>query len=99
MAQAIPLPRSNVPEQTNTSHLLFPLVQICAAMVLGAMVLDGGECFQRVCYALAAYVGGLLLMVLRKETLTKVDEFLIRWGFVLLCVIFFLSMTIWSVRG
>ena len=64
------------------------------------MILDGGECIQIVCTAMIAYFAGLALMILlRKEKLTPIDEFLVRWGFLILCVIsFVISMTILSAR-
>jgi hypothetical protein len=100
IAQTIPLP--NVPGQSQKRHspFLFPLVQVGIASILSAMALDHGECSHVVAYAALGYVGGLLLMVPRREALTPLDEFLVRWGFVMLCFIsLILSQIIWPLRG
>lgn len=69
------------------------------ASILTAMVLDDGQCGYVVAYAALGYMGGLLMMVPRRNALTAVDEFLIRWGFVIL---FFISgltaAVVWPIR-
>lgn len=100
VARAIPMP--NVAGHSHGKHnlFLFPIVQVTIASLLAVMTLDDGECSQIVVYAALGYVGGLLMMVPRREALTLVDEFLIRWGFVMLCVIScFVSQLIWALRG
>lgn len=63
------------------------------------MVLDEGECCHVVAYAALGYVGGLLMMVPRRDALTAADEILIRWGF---AILFFISAIIaaiiWPLR-
>ena len=99
IAKAIPMPNVLAQAQKKHSPFLFPIVQVVIASVLSAMVLDGGVCAQIVAFAAVSYAAGLLMMAPRRDTLTPVDEFLIRWGFVTLCVIsFFLSQSIWSLR-
>ena len=69
------------------------------ATILSAMVLDGDECGHVVAYAALAYVGGLLVMVPRREALTAVDEILIRWGFVILFIVSaFIAAVVWPLR-
>ncbi|HWC61031.1 MAG TPA: hypothetical protein VHC44_15155 [Verrucomicrobiae bacterium] len=100
LARAVPMP--NVVEQGQKKHslFLFPMAQVTLASILAMMVLDMGECSHIVAFAALAYVGGLLMMIPRRDALTPVDEFLIRWGFVMLCVIsLFLSPLIWLLRG
>jgi hypothetical protein len=78
---------------------MFPIIQVSIASILSAMVLDEGECSHVVAYAALGYLGGLLLMVPRRDALTSVDESLIRWGFVILFFIFSIIATvIWPIR-
>lgn len=105
VARTLPLPNPSIREQaTNALRLvlpfaLFPIIQMLIAMFLAAMVLDQGECFLVVFYAVVAYLGGLCLMIPRRQSLTTTDAFLIRWGFVFLCIISALvSSVIWPIR-
>src|SRR6185437_13113567 len=84
VARAIPMPIPVHQSQKKQSYFLFPLIQVTVATILSAMVLDMGECAHVVAYAAFGYIGGLLMMVPRRDALTAVDEILIRWGFVLL---------------
>lgn len=82
------------------SCFLFPMVQVMVASFLAIMMLDMGECSHVVGYAELGYLGGLLMMVSRRYALTQVDEFLIRWGFPMLCVLSgILAAVIWPLRG
>jgi hypothetical protein len=100
IAKAIPMPNVLTQAQKKHSPFLFPIAQVIIASVFSIMVLDMGECSHAVAFAAVSYAGGLLLMAPRRDALTPVDEFLIRWGFVMLCVIsLFLSQLIWALRG
>jgi len=100
IARAVPMPNVIAQAQKKHSPFLFPIAQVTIASILSVMVLDGGGCSLAVIYAAVSYAGGLLLMAPRRDALTPVDEFLIRWGFVMLCVIsLFLSQLIWSLTG
>ncbi len=72
--------------------LVFPLV--------GGLILDGGRLLQVCVFAIVAFWGGVLVLHLRRRGhYTKLDLFLFRWGFLLLCVIsFFLANWIWKLR-
>ncbi len=99
VARAISMPTAVNPPQKKHSHFLFPIVQVSVACILSAMVLDGGECGMVVAYAALGYVGGLLMMVPRRDALTEVDEILIRWGFPILFVIsVIVAAIIWPLR-
>lgn len=70
-------------------------------LIMGAGMLDGGEIFQIVIYAIIAYWVGFVLVFMRRcRGLTKADKLLIKWGFPILC---FLSGSItgfiWHLRG
>ena len=78
---------------------LFPLVQVTVASILAMMVLDMGECSTIVAVAALGYGVCLSLMAPRRHALTKSDEFLIRWGFPMLCFISGLVLAvIWPFR-
>jgi len=99
MARAISLAASINPSQRKHSPFLFPIIQVGIASILSAMVLDEGECSHVVAYAALGYLGGLLMMVPRRDALTSVDESLIRWGFVILFFISSIIATvIWPIR-
>jgi len=99
MARAISLPTAVNQPQKKHSHFLFPIVQVAAATILSAMILDEGQFAHVVAYAALGYVGGLLMMVPRRDALTEVDEILIRWGFPILFVLSILvAAIIWPLR-
>jgi hypothetical protein len=97
VARAVSLPAPA--HRSQKSCFVFPLVQVTVASFLAMTVLDEGECSHVVAYAALGYVGGLMMMVPRRDALTTVDEMLIRWGFVIL---FFISSLIaaivWRLR-
>src|SRR5438128_2088576 len=99
MARAITFPESLPRVQKKRSCFIFPMVQVAVASILAVMVLDMGEYSHVVAYAALGYVGGLVMMAPRRDTLTSTDEFLIRWGFIIL---FFISSitaaVIWPIR-
>lgn len=100
MARAISMPHPVQQSQKKHSAFLFPIVQVTVATMLSAMVLDGGECGMVVAYAALGYVGGLLMMVPRRDALTAVDQILIRWGFPILFVIsVIIAGIVWRLRG
>lgn len=82
--------------------LLVSLVfQVFFGLLSGGM-LDGGMLLQMWCFSMAAYWGGLVLMMCRRpRNPTKVDLFLTRWSFPVLFffVVFPLSVLIWRLRG
>ncbi len=64
------------------------------------MVLDMGQCSHVVGYAALGYLAGLLMMAPRRDALTAVDEFLIRWGFVIFFIISsVITAIVWPMRG
>jgi hypothetical protein len=79
----------------------FALIQQVIVMTLSAMVLDGGALAQVCFYALAAFWGGLIVLLARhRVALMRVDVLLIRWSYIPLCVgSFFVTYWIWSLRG
>ena len=100
VARAIPMPNPTAPAEAKRRLFLFPIVQVAIASILAMMVLDMGECYHIVTFAALGYAGGLLLMAPRREELTLTDEFLIRWGFVILCFVSALvAAIIWPLRG
>jgi len=70
-------------------------------LVLSSMVLDGGGIAQVCFYAFVAFwCGVLVLRFHRRGALTRVDLFLIRYGYILVCVAsFFITRLIWQWRG
>jgi archaellum biogenesis protein FlaJ (TadC family) len=77
------------------------LVFQVAFMLLATMCFGGDQLVQWFLVSLAAYWGGVILIALRRPTMpTKVDQFLIRWGYPMLCVITPLIMIlVWKIRG
>jgi hypothetical protein len=70
--------------------------------LLAAMILDDGQCAQFYGVSLVAWWGSFLVVVLRRSmTPTKVDLFLIRWSFPVVCFFItpFLMIFIWRIRG
>ena len=64
------------------------------------MVLDMGQCSHVVGCAALGYLAGLLMMAPRRDALTAVDEFLIRWGFVIFFIISSaITAIVWPMRG
>lgn len=80
--------------------LALSAIQQAVVLLLAAGMLDGGALFQMVCYASLSYWGGFALMARRSQNLTRLDHWLIRWGFLILCIFsYFLSGLIWSIQG
>jgi hypothetical protein len=77
------------------------LVQQAVVAVLGSLILDGGNLLRACLYAIAAYwIGFALIWFRRGVAVTKTDVFLVRWGFLILCVAsLFLTGFIWRLRG
>ena len=65
------------------------------------MILDGGGVAQICFYACVAFwCGVLVLHVHRRAVLTRVDLFLIRYGYIPVCILsFFITRLIWEWRG
>jgi hypothetical protein len=100
MARAMAWPNPVQQSQKKGSCFVFPMVQVSVASLLGITMLDMGQCSHVVGYAALGYLGGLLMMVPRKDALTAADEFLIRWGFVILFIIALLiAAIVWPMRG
>src|SRR5438876_788619 len=68
---------------------------------MAALILDGGGIFLISLFAFVSFWGGVFLVRHHHaRTLTKLDLFLFRWGYFLLCVAsFFLAQWIWKLRG
>jgi hypothetical protein len=78
--------------------LRLSVVQQVIVIVLTVGMLDGGALFQTVVYAILGYWAGILMIRRRLQT-TPLDNFLIRWGFIILCVISFaISNAVWTAR-
>ena len=86
---------------TGKASIGFPVMQQVVVLFLGAMMLDGGQCFQIVGYAALAYWSGFgLIMVRRHGRLTRADKILIRWGYLMLVMVSsVITDTIWNLRG
>jgi hypothetical protein len=98
-ARAITFPEPFNRAQRKRSCFIFPVVQVAVASILAMMVLDMGECSHVVAYAALGYAGGLVMMSPRRDSLTSMDEFLIRWGFVFLFFISsFIAAIVWPLR-
>jgi hypothetical protein len=70
-------------------------------LVLASMVLDGGGIAQVCFYALVAFWSGVAVLHFhRRGALTRVDLLLIRYGYILVCIIsFIITRWIWHWRG
>ena len=81
--------------------IIFSIMQQAFLLALAAMLVDCGQAFQGSVYAVIAYwVGFLIIMVRRRNRLTKVDMFLIRWGYIVLWILSPVVVSIiWNLRG
>ena len=79
----------------------FVLVTQSIVLVLESMILDGGGIAQVCFYAFVAFWTGVLVLCFRRRgALSRVDLLLIRYGYILVCVIsFFITRWIWDWRG
>lgn len=70
-------------------------------LLLSSLVLDGGGIAQVCFFALVAFwVGVGVLHIRRRGALSRVDLWLIRWGYILACIIsFFVTRLVWAWRG
>ena len=77
------------------------LVTQSAILVLTSMVLDGGGIFQVCFYALVAFWCGVVALYFHRQgALSRVDLLLLRYGYILLCILsFFITRLIWEWRG
>jgi hypothetical protein len=77
------------------------LIQQAVAFVFSGLVIDGGGLFLIVAFALAAFwIGALMILSRRGQQISRLDTFLLKWGFFPLCIIsFFLARWIWTLRG
>jgi len=89
------------PIATLRSELPFALVLQTIIMVVAGMILDGGGVLQICFYAFVAFwIGVGVLRFRRRGVLTRVDLFLIRYGFILACILsFIITRWIWQLRG
>lgn len=73
--------------------------------VLGMIMLpmlDGGMCAQTWIFSMIAFWGGCGLVLLRRRKApTRLDLVLIRWGFLMLCLLVTpaVSAVVWGMRG
>lgn len=95
------MPPAPVITRTIRSELPFILVVQSIILVMASMVLDGGGIAQVCFYALVAFWGGVVVLHFhRRGALSRVDLLLIRYGYILLCIIsFFITRLIWHWRG
>jgi hypothetical protein len=90
-----------LPARSIASELPFALVTQSVILVLASMILDGGGIAQVCFYAFVAFWGGVaVLRFHRRGALSRVDLLLIRYGYILVCIIsFFITRWIWHWRG
>lgn len=83
------------------SELPFVLVTQSIILVLASMILDGGAIAQVCFFAFVAFWGAVAVLRLRRRgALTRVDLLLLRYGYILACIIsFFITRWIWQMRG
>jgi hypothetical protein len=70
--------------------------------LLAGLILDGGQCAQWCGVSLVAWWGWFLVVVFRRPMApTKVDLFLVRWSFPIVCFFItpFLMKFVWKLRG
>jgi hypothetical protein len=79
----------------------FALVQQAIVLFLSALILDGGDVFHTCLGALAAFwIGAAIIGVRRPQTPTRLDLALIRFGYIPLCILAYLSTQfVWRLRG
>lgn len=84
-----------------SGSVVFSLIQQAILLAMGGMMLDGGQIFQVIGYAVVAYWAGFVIIMLRRRrSLTGADKILIRWGFLMLWVASgFITGLIWKLRG
>ena len=89
------------PARSIRTELPFALATQSVVLVLASMILDGGGIAQVCFYAFAAFWGGVLVLRLhRRDALSNVDLLLIRYGYILVCIVsFFITRWIWHWRG
>jgi len=69
---------------------------------IGGLMLDGGMCLQVWAFSMGAFWGGCAIVLGRRwKSPTKADLMVIRWGFLVLCLLVTpaLSGLVWRVRG
>jgi len=95
------LTRPATPVAVPDASLGFPILQQFIFLLLGAGILDGGQCFQILAYAALAYWAGFGLIMLRRHgRLTQADKILIRWGYLLLVAASsIITPLIWQLRS
>jgi hypothetical protein len=77
--------------------LIYPAVQLPILLTLGGLTLDGGGTLGIILGAIFVYSIGLFIIVARRSRrLTLVDKILIRWGFLLLCLVFGFVSALWT---
>ncbi len=81
--------------------LKLAFVEQIAILILSAGVLDGGDIFNICLIPLIAFwVGVFFIRRHRPEAPTKFDVFMIKWGYIPLCIVtFFLVHWFWRLRG
>jgi hypothetical protein len=78
----------------------FALLQQIIVMVLAGLMLDGGALAQICFYALVAYWGSAMTIVVRRQAPTRIDVLWLKWSYIpLCCASFYLSQWIWRLRG
>jgi hypothetical protein len=90
-----------MPKETRSALRDGIIVQVVLGMIMLPM-LDGGMCAQVWVFSMIAYWGGCGLILLRRRNVpTKLDLVLIRWGFLMLCLIVTpaVAAAVWGLRG
>jgi hypothetical protein len=89
------------PPGSFVNEVLPALVLQAPILMLAGMVLDGGSIFQVCAYAFVGFWGGVGVLGLRRRgALSRVDSFLIRYGYILACMMsFFVTRWVWHLRG
>ena len=83
------------------SAMFSAFVQQGIILVLAGMILDGGRIALMCLFACAAFWIGTGVIIFRRGTSpSKMDLFLVRGGYLLLCVVsFFVGQLVWQLRG
>lgn len=81
--------------------MLSAFVQQALILVLAGMILDGGVIGQMCLYALAAFWGGVaVILIRRRQSPSRLDLLLVRGGYLPVCVLsVILTRAIWHWRG
>jgi hypothetical protein len=93
--------KMEIPKELRSALFDSLMIQIVLGIVAGLM-LDGGMCLQMWTFSMVAFWSGCVLVLARRWKIpTKMDLVMIRWGFLILCLLVtpVFSALIWRLRG